>query len=136
MTAQVGEIIIVDGTRLSMTSEPLAYYLSTIGKEELFAWTMSSCLRGYFGTWEIEEDRLYLISLEGTLRSGGVANLQVLFPNAERVFADWFSGVIRCPRGKILHYFHLSYFSKYEEDLFLEIEMGMLTRRWVTDNRE
>lgn len=103
MTAQVGEIIIVDGTRLSMTSEPLAYYLSTIGKEELFAWTMSSCLRGYFGTWEIEEDRLYLISLEGTLRSGGVANLVSLRrgpPSVIRSFRRfcrdlWWNGEMR-----------------------------------------
>jgi hypothetical protein len=53
---------------------------------------ISACWRGYQGTWEIRENRFYLAGLSGGLQ---------LRPG-EPIFADWFSGVLRVPKGKRL----------------------------------
>ncbi|CAA6606112.1 conserved hypothetical protein [Rhodospirillaceae bacterium LM-1] len=136
MTAQSYEELILNGEHLMMFAEPLSEYLKETGNDEIFTWTMTACLRGYFGTWQVNEERLYLIGLSGSLATGGQANLASLFPDQpDGVFAVWYSGVIRCPRGERLQYVHMSYLSQYEEDLFLEFEKGVLVKQWVVDNR-
>ena len=50
-----------------------------------------------------------------------------MFPGyPERVFAHWYSGRIRVPRGKLLKYVHAGYASIYERDLLLDFERGVL----------
>ncbi|MDR2810101.1 MAG: hypothetical protein LBB84_06035 [Tannerellaceae bacterium] len=57
-----------------------------------------------------------------------------IFSNQKEVFADWFSGEIRVPRGEMLQYVHMSYASVFEEDLFLSFQAGVLTDKRVVDN--
>ena len=42
------------------------------------------------------------------------------------MFAHWFSGEIRVPQGRLLEYVHAGYASKYQADLLLQIEKGVL----------
>ena len=91
--------------------------------------------RGYVGTWEIIDGRLYLIELHGELEGGGAASLATGFPGfPDRVFAHWYSGTLRIPQGKMLKYLHMGYGSTYERDLFLEIEKGVVKNTWVRQN--
>jgi hypothetical protein len=94
--------------------------------------------RGYVGTWEIQEDRLYLISLNGTAELDGKykdVTLKDLFPDfPSGVFAHWYSGTLRCPRGGRLKYVHMGYGSSYEEDLMIELKKGVVVKSWIVNN--
>lgn len=127
MTAQIPETLLYNGDRLAMCDEPLAVYFELIGQSPPFRAMSSANWRGYFGTWEIKEDRLYLVDLEGTLKTGEEVNLQFFFKDfPERVFAHWFSGQIRVTKGKLLKYVHAGYASKYEQDLFIDVYRGLI----------
>lgn len=76
-------------------------------------------------TWNIEDGRLYLIDID-TDHNGKNVGLEYLFPNQEKVFADWFTGELRVPYGKLVEYIHLGYESRYAKELFLEISKGIL----------
>lgn len=41
-----------------------------------------------------------------------------------RVKADWFSGMLRVPKGKRLQYVHMGYMSTYEYELIFEVDKG------------
>ena len=130
MTAQISE-----GQQLSMCSNPLSLYFAMGGDGPSFEYNCTALWRGYVGTWEIVEDRLYLIDLQGELEGGGVASVATIFPDyPDRVFAHWYSGTIRIPQGKLLNYVHMGYSSTYERDLFLEIEKGVIKNSHVRQN--
>ena len=88
MTHQLHENIIYEGRDLSMTTCPKVPLddprVIELTDKELFAKgqprvVSSSCWRGYLGSWEIKEGRLYLMKLERDLKLDG----------KEPVFADW-----------------------------------------------
>lgn len=51
----------------------------------------SACQRGYQAEWEIRDQKLYLNEIAGRYMVAG-----------EPIFADWFSGVIFVPQGKVI----------------------------------
>lgn len=51
------------------------------------------------------------------------------------MLADWFSGVIRIPRGEMLHYVHMGFGSVFEQELHIKIERGVVVNSRVIDNR-
>ena len=135
MTAQIAEKLNYEGQQLSMCSEPLGNYFAFTGINPGFESNCTALRRGYVGTWEIVEGRLYLIGLRGALLEGGDASLATIFPDfPNRVFAHWYSGTIRIPQGKMLKYVHAGYGSKYERDLFLDIERGVVKNTRVRHN--
>ena len=88
-----------------MCAEPLGDYFALAGLEPPFDWTSTALWRGYVGTWEIIQSRLYLIGINGRLKTDEAATLASIFPDfPERVFAHWYSGTIRVPEGKLLEY--------------------------------
>lgn len=105
------------------------------GIENNFESPSSALWRGYVGTWEILDGRLYLIGLDGGLKNGMAANVATFFPNyPDRVFAHWYSGELRLPRGKMLEYVHGGYLSVYEEDVLLTLDKGVVTHTEVRNN--
>ena len=123
MTAQAREILIYKGKRYGMA--PLEPYIETNNIQFNPESICSACWRGYIGTWSIEDGRLYLTDIE-TDDNAKKVGLEYLFPNQEKVFADWFTGVLRVPYGKLIEYIHLGYESRYAKELFLEISKGVL----------
>ena len=127
MTAQFAETLILEGQATAMCSQPLGSYFEFGGIETDFAATHTALWRGYIGTWEMLGGRLYLISLRGTLQTGEPASLATIFPEyPERVFAHWYSGVLRIPQGELLEYVHAGYGSIYEKDLLIDVESGVV----------
>jgi hypothetical protein len=127
MTAQVSETLWYEGKEHGMCSEPLNVYFDLTGERPKFAEMDTSCWRGYVGEWEIRDDRLYLIGLEGRLVDGEEATLESIFPGfPDRVLAHWYSGTVRVPEGELLDYVHGGYLSTYERDVFLTFEKGVL----------
>ena len=139
MTAQSMEIIFIDGNKYYMASEPFEKYIMNIKEAPDFFPPNTGCWRGYTGTWKIENDKLYLISLSGYIKTQekeyqGI-DMNYFFPNQKIVFADWFSGELRIPEGKIVKYIHMGYESLYEKDLLLKIENGNVVDRVVVKNK-
>lgn len=145
MTAQISETIFYDGHELSMCSNPLGDYFVFAGIDPGFECDCTALWRGYMGTWEIREHRLYLIGLKGTLKGGastsleaflpGVLSLEAFFPGfPDRVFAHWYSGNLRIPQGEMLKYVHMGYGSAYESDLIISIEKGVVKETHVRHN--
>ena len=135
MTAQIAERLRYQGREVSMCTNPLSDYFAMGGYNPRFESNCTALWRGYVGSWEIVEDRLYLIGVRGTLESGADASLETIFPGfPDRVFAHWYSGTIRIPQGKQLKYVHMGYGSTFERDLFLEVERGVIVATRVRHN--
>lgn len=135
MTAQISEKLYYEGHKVSMCSEPLGDYFAFSGERPGFESNCTALWRGYVGTWEIIDGRIYLIELNGTLENGSDVTLATIFPDfPDRVFAHWYSGTIRIPQGKMLDYVHMGYGSTYERDLMLQIEKGVVTKTTVRHN--
>lgn len=130
MTAQASETLIYKGSELSLCETPLDDYLASSGRHIEFEAPNSALWRGYEGTWEVIDDRLYLVALKGWQLVNNKWNevtLHDVFPQfPEGLFAHWYSGELRCPRGKLLNYVHGGYMSTYEEDLFIEVQNGVV----------
>jgi len=137
MTAQIRENLIYDGQNLSMCTEPLNDYFALGGRKPEFKFNCTALWRGYVGTWEIVGDRLYIVSLKGTLKDGTAATLESVFPGyTERVFAHWYTGTLRLPEGERLKYVHMGYSSIYERDHFLSVQKGIVVGSHVRQNSE
>lgn len=135
MTAQIHEEVIYDGEKTSMAFCPPIpgdhprivkvdprEAVRTGGGCEIFS---TACWRGYLGTWEIRDGRFYLRKLRGMYEVRG----------REPILADWFTGVLRIPRGELLHYVHMGFGSVYEEEVHVKVERGVVTSTRVVDNR-
>jgi len=53
-------------------------------------------------------------------------SLKNLFNSETKVFADWYSGTIRCPYGDIIQYVHMGYDSLYSNELLFYIVEGIV----------
>lgn len=134
MTAQMPEVLIIDGERTSMAFCPplpkkhpriVTRDADDSAETSIPIFRSTACWRGYRGTWEIKNGQFYLVGLEGHYRLRG----------SEPLPATWFSGVLRVPRGGLLQYVHMGFGSVYEEELHIKIEKGGVTKTRVVDNR-
>lgn len=126
MTAQVHERLILDGESVTMNfcpplpeNHPRIYDKGQGGVN-------TACWRGYVATWEIRDGHLYLVAIQG--RYG--------FREGEPLLAEWFTGELRVPRGKMVFYVHMGFGSRYERELFIQIEKGVVGARREIDPGE
>lgn len=133
MTAQITEKLVYNDEEYNMASLPLEPYLKRHGFE-FYAWC-TACWRGYVGSWEVVDNKLYLTEFTGW-QPGSDKNVELdyLFPSQEKVFAEWFSGEIRIPHGEMLAYVHMGFASVYEKDLFLKFVNGVMVDSWEIIN--
>jgi hypothetical protein len=85
----------------------------------------TACWRRYQGTWEVRDGQLFLNSIEGRFNLVGT----------EPLLADWFTGVLRVPRGEMLAYVHMGFGSVYAKELHIHVECGRVRGTRVYDNR-
>lgn len=134
MTAQFSENLRYEGQDWRMHTEPLRDYLAREGITFNPTIVSTALWRHYVGSWEIVEDRLFLVGISGESNEKEIS-LQMLFPgHSGRVFADWFTGTIKAPHGRLLKYVHGGYASQYERDLLLEVDRGVVRERRVREN--
>ena len=135
MTAQFSELLMLEGKQQALCSYPLASYFALGGESVAFRASSTALSRGYIGTWEILDQRLYLIRLQGWLQDESPVSLETVFPGyPQRVFAHWFSGTLRLPQGQLLHYVHGGFGSCYEQDLLIDVTRGVVTAKRVRVN--
>jgi len=53
----------------------------------------------------------------------------------EPIFASWFSGILRIPRGELLCYIHMGFGSVYERELLIKIVKGEVSRIKLISNK-
>jgi hypothetical protein len=139
MTAQVSERLIYGGKEIPIFSNPLSTYIRQTGIK--FESPTTANWRGYVGTWEIKGTpelgkRLYLVGIKAHKTYEEILELKDLFPNSPNgVFAHWYSGTLRCPQGNRVKYVHMGYASKYEFELFMEFNKGVLINQYAKHNQ-
>ena len=126
MTAQINERLILDGQPAALACCPAlpANHPRLLRKPENLI-NSSGCWRGYIGSWEIRDGRVYLVAIEGLYALTG----------DEPLAADWLNETFRIPTGGLLHYVHMDFMSIYEEELFVTVEKGCVTKILRVDNR-
>ena len=135
MTIQAGDILSYQGKKTTIATEPLKIYLET-RSDVSFIYKTTAIVRGYIGTWEIKNKKLFLVSLLGFIENNKQVDLNYLFPNETEVFANWYSGEIRIPEGKLLKKINLGYASVFEKDRFLFFKEGVLISETVKKNKK
>jgi hypothetical protein len=125
MTAQSSELMVHDGHQVAMHATPLDNYFAMGGHRPRFAWVNTARKRRYIGTWEILNDRLYLIALKARLTSGQDATLRDVFPDyPERVFAHWYSGQLRLSMGALVRHVNIGFGNRFEREIMIDVERG------------
>lgn len=124
MTTQSSEKLLYNGKEYLMRIYPLDAFFRLSRNRAPFLVTISTCWRGYVGTWSLVDGKLWLDSLRGYIARGSLVKiagevfghfkeynidlenpamcsritLADIFPGAEgSVFAYWFSGKIKVP---------------------------------------
>jgi hypothetical protein len=146
MTAQISEIVTYQDRQYTLLCTPLASYLNLPGKGKPFRVESTALWRGYVGKWHVEDNRLYLVAIQGTFQDGSRASLAGLFPDLAtsasakdgsrptRIFADWFTGTLRLADGELVNYVHGGFASSFAREIFMELEHGVVLKTWTQQN--
>jgi hypothetical protein len=67
MTAQIPDVLLVNGETVPLFTNPLDGYLGSLGDGWPFATTSTANWRGYIASWEIRDGRLLLVGVRGWL---------------------------------------------------------------------
>jgi len=151
-TPQVSDYLIYEGKTMPIFSNPLENYLELKGLSDIDrGCNSSSCWRGYIATWELKNNKLFLVKVEycGVLQSAGVYTgldcdqnktsdiltfLNNTF-NSKSTFASWFSGNLIAPQGRLIEYIHSGYESVFEKEQYFEISKGNLVKTKTVRNK-
>ncbi len=143
-TAQYPDILLIEDDTFFIFTNPLEQYLENKGdriiSDTALIGNNTACWRGYMATWRLRNDSLFLISIVRNCGwdNAGSVELSKEF-GSEEIFANWFSGNIKSPRGRLLQYVHGGYASIYEEEFFFEIVSGIIksedSKNYVTNEK-
>ncbi|MFZ4726735.1 MAG: hypothetical protein ACOYMD_14975, partial [Paludibacter sp.] len=134
--------IFFNNSEHSLSCEPLSSYLYDNKIEKLFKVINTACYRGYYATWKIENNKIYLLNIESplTLMKGKfekekpISAMEKLFPGQTEVFAYWVNGKLKIQSGELIEYVHMGYESVYDTDIFLKFENGVLIDEKIVKN--
>lgn len=141
-TSQIAEKIIINGEKWDLLHCPIA--LDSILYEKVEELTSKNtehstgCYRGYIGTWELKNDRLFLRNISFDLWDDGkvaadstnlVWELFEPYRTDEGIFASWVTDTLRIGRGEWLEYDDWGFDRNYEQESFLVIERGVILNR-------
>lgn len=125
MTVQVQDSLSLDREAawiawdMVIVPHPSIWKLTGDEATESCGWTLNTaCHRHFLASWEIKDDRLYLLDVIGGYRLVG----------EEPLFAEWYSGTLRAGAGEVLRSPRFGYDSLYEREFEIEIENGMVLK--------
>lgn len=131
-TAQLSDLLIVEGKEFALNTNPLEAELQrkqwTPPDDALIS---SANWRGYLATWEIRDDTLFLkdvtITVSDPKEERGVTSKRIigdLYPGAAEVFADWYTGALIVPDGEMTRYVHMGYGSSFDHYQVFRVHAG------------
>lgn len=143
MAAQLPDRILLNGEMMELFSNPLEQYWIRFDKKRPPFYPLPNCLRGYVASWELKDNILHLRDIDGNYEKRtlffGIETaryaIKTLFPRAKNrpVKANWFSGKLRIPRGKMTIYNHEEYGSRFEKEIIITIEKGTVIKMVTLD---
>ena len=135
MTTQAPERLRYNETEIALYGTPLCSYFAAGGPRPNFSRTSTMLWRGYVATWEILNNRLYLVDIKADVVGEGAATLETMFPGyPDRVFAHWYSGELRSSFGECLKRVNMGFGSTYAYDLLFDVVCGVVTSSRVHNN--
>ena len=131
-TAQASDLLIVEGDTFALNTNPLETQLEQKQwKPPEDAVISSANWRGYIATWEIRGDKLFLkeatILVEDPKEEDEYLRKSItseLYPGATEVFADWYTGALIVPDGKMTRYVHMGYGSSFDHYQVFRVRAG------------
>lgn len=142
MAAQLPDKILLNGEYQHLYSNPLEHYWIRMSKQRPAFYPLPNCRRGYVAVWEVKDNQLFLKGVDGnyektTLFFGKQTaryNLKVLFPKSGNrlVKANWYSGKLRIPQGKMTLYDE-DYGSRFEQEIIITVEKGEVVKMVTID---
>lgn len=110
----------MDGEKRYINTNPLEPYLAAnpglLPKSNIIS---TGNWRGYIATWEIRDGLLLLVDVEILAELDSPTNDRLsseyrsvfseMFPGYDSLPADWFTGNLIIPTGRLLRYVHLGY---------------------------
>ena len=141
MCIQFSENLFYQGEWHNVYTTPLEEYFDRNNNRPDLKPCNTALMRGYVADWEIADDKLYLTGVEGYLEKLNVVfgvheplTLQHIFPEAkEKVWAQWYSGTLICPKGKRLTTVFVGKPWK-EYDLLIEVKNGVVQASTLRKN--
>jgi hypothetical protein len=141
-TAQQGDLLTLAGKKYYIQTNPLERYFEKRPESRPRTNIISTSLwRGYVASWEIKDHKLTLTdirvqaSMEGPEQDRWRSVLSDIFPGQKEVFADWFTGGIVVPTGKLARYVHMGYASEFKSYLIYWAKNGEVTKEWRGSGR-
>lgn len=104
-------------------------------REVKFKCNSTGIWRGYLGTWELIDNKIYLIDLNAYIDDEEIDGIEYLFPGEEKVFAEWVNAKIPLDIGGVL-FWEFYHKAIYEKELVLEFKDGVLIGETEVDNRK
>ena len=107
-----------------MYAEPFNSFLTKNNIELKFPGT--ACWRGYYGTWEIRDRKLFLTNIKAYLNYNNIVGVEYFFSWKKCVLADWFTGTLNIKTRKIPYPFSVIESMKFLRELHVDIENGII----------
>lgn len=131
-TAQLSDLLIVEGKEFTLNTNPLETELQkkqwTPPEDALIT---SANWRGYLATWEITGGELLLkdvtIAVDDPEDEHGLISKSItrdLYPGATEVLAEWYTGALIVPDGKMTRYVHMGYGSSFDHYQVFRVRAG------------
>jgi hypothetical protein len=74
-----------------------------------------------------QENGHRLKALEESCYEDITLSLERLFGTSDKAFAEWYTGTLFVPCGRMLEYVHAAYASRFEREMRIHIEKGLVT---------
>ncbi|WP_334319302.1 hypothetical protein OH491_17110 [Termitidicoccus mucosus] len=132
-TAQRSDILIYEGKEYFLHTNPLNEFLEKNSDIKVPETRMqiTSLWRGYVATFEIRDGCLFIKDVRIPKGSDKETHELIWESVIDKIIkkekdrrADWFSGLLVLPHGKIINYVHMGYASTFENYILLEIDKG------------
>jgi len=148
MTAQTANRIRLQGASHLLMSEPDEGLWTDLVKPN-FVPLSSANWQGYVSHWAVKGSALYLEDVQGSVcrrhpevgaersnwcQIGHYGNCDrrpirlsdICYVPPDGLRADWFSGELRVPQGRLIEYVHAGWASGFERDLILQVVDGRI----------
>lgn len=129
-TAQTRDVVIINGEEWRLAYAPLqkidSKYLESITNHDD---VLLFCTRGYYATWELIDNKLFLVSLflmnsdhEFSYSELSAELSQYVIDG--KIYAGWLTDDIIAGKGKIVRYKHQGFDQDTETEIILYVEKG------------
>jgi hypothetical protein len=128
-TIQESDFLIYNGKKYEIIVYPMEYYFDSFPEKRPPA-IWSSLWRGYVATFEIIQNKLWVIDIH----AGYVSIINEVLDGKDRMKIDWFNGLLVIPQGKRVRFEDMGF--QYVDYFFLEIKNGNFIRELHMDDEQ